>query len=131
MDWWKDYSKVIALATLVAGVVLLYTGETAIGATLVAAATGVGVGKFTNKKASGFLLVACLLACSACIAPSTPNAIIELQGTVYDRHDAYVLADETLQELDRRVYLRSTEVLRGYQTATAEKQLQNTPTGEK
>lgn len=35
-----------------------------------------------------------------------------LIGPVADRHDAYVQADKTLDETQKRVFLRSTELLR-------------------
>lgn len=68
--------------------------------------------KFIRRWALPLVL---LVGCVGCIAPRGTihvDNIGELIDTVSDRHDVYVLQDNELTDLQRHVYLRSTELLR-------------------
>ena len=66
------------------------------------------------------MLIACLLsiatlALGACSGPKSSvdaRAMSNVATPVMDRHDAYVNADESLSEVERSTYLRSTELMR-------------------
>ena len=113
MPWWKDYPKVLGLMMLVAGVILIYIGQKEIGIPLIAAATGVGLAR-TGPKKMVLLLFLLPLFCGSCVNPEIPESVQELNRAVYARHDAYVEHDTGLSDLEKRTYLRSTEILRGW-----------------
>lgn len=56
-----------------------------------------------------------LCALPSCQCPSTMVDATKLEpvvAKVLDRHDAYVAADQTLDELSKRTFLRSSELTR-------------------
>jgi hypothetical protein len=114
MEWWKDYSKVLGLAMLAAGLTLILVGYTDIGIPLLAAATGVALGKSGGTKVTGVLLLAVLaLPLAGCQTGMVRvDAIEPALTSVMERHDTYVKEDPNLTDLMKEIYLRTTELLR-------------------
>lgn len=115
MEWYKDYSKVIGILTFVSGLVLVLVGQEEVGIPLLAAASGVALGKTGGTKVAPVLLAGILaFGAMSCSAPRTisVDAIEPGLVEVLDRHDAYVKADQSLDELLKRIYLRTSELLR-------------------
>jgi hypothetical protein len=114
MEWWKDYSKVLGLAMLAAGLTLILVGNTDIGIPLLAAATGVALGKTGSTKVTGVLLLAVLALPLAGCHPGMVrvDAIEPALTGVMERHDTYVKEDPKLSELAKEIYLKTTELLR-------------------
>jgi len=114
MEWWKDYSKVIGILMLLAGLALVLVDQTEIGIPLLAAATGVALGKTGGTKVAGaLLLVVLFMPAMGCQKGMIHvDAIEPALTSVIERHDAYVKADQTLTELAKEIYLRTTELLR-------------------
>jgi hypothetical protein len=115
MEWWKDYSKVLGLAMFAAGLTLILTGFEEYGVPMLTAATGIAIGKTGGTKAASVLLVGVLaFSAMSCSAPRTISVDAIEPGLieVLDRHDKYVQADQSLDELLKRIYLRTSELLR-------------------
>jgi hypothetical protein len=53
--------------------------------------------------------LACLTSCTGMISAASVDPLIR---TVSDRHDAYVNGDQSLSQVQRETYLRSTTLLR-------------------
>lgn len=115
MAWYKDYKQVLSLLMFIAGVLLVVLGNEAVGIPLLAAASGVtlGAGKVGAKKILPLLLVGVLLVPMSCkISTLSVDAVAPAMEKIMDRHDAYVKADATLDEFLKKVYLRTSELMR-------------------
>lgn len=113
--WWESYQSVLGLLMLAAGLALTILGNVDVGVPLLAAATGVALGKSGSTKVAPVLLAGILaFGALSCSAPRTisVDAIEPGLVEVLDRHDAYVKADQSLDELLKRIYLRTSELLR-------------------
>lgn len=92
------------------GVTFVVTGVAALGVARGLAKIGSGP---PPPAAAGLLLAACLAFPGCCGAGAVrAEAIAPAVEKVSARHDAYVKADASLSEVDRRIFLRSTELLR-------------------
>jgi hypothetical protein len=67
-----------------------------------------------KTRASVFLSVPALLSLTGCCPQKTisADAIAGPLNRVSDRHDGYAEKDPDLDEVERRIYLRDTELLR-------------------
>lgn len=69
-----------------------------------------------RQKIAGIVCAAALLCLSGCLAPKrtvNADALTPTLGPVLERHDAYVSADESLDDLEKETYLRSSALLKG------------------
>jgi len=118
MGWLKDYRSVIGILSLIAGCIFVYIDRTDVGLMLISGSTGVAVGKIPKKGNGGGVTPAIIavfalsLAFAGCTTPISTPALNKLEINVFDRHDAYVNADQTLTGLDKKTFLRDTEILR-------------------
>jgi len=115
MEWYKDYSKVIGILMFLGGLSLVLVGQTEIGIPLLAAASGVALGKTGTTKVAPVLLAGILaFSVMSCSAPRmvSVDAIEPALTSVIERHDAYVQADSTLDTYLKTLYLRTTELLK-------------------
>jgi len=115
MEWYKDYSKVIGILMFLGGLSLVLVGQTEIGIPLLAAASGVALGKTGTTKVAPVLLAGILaFSVMSCSAPRmvSVDAIEPALVEVINRHDAYVQADSTLDTYLKTLYLRTTELLK-------------------
>lgn len=112
MEWYKDYSKVIGILMFVGGLALVLVGQEEVGIPLLAAASGVALGKTGGTKVAGALLL-CLLIMPGCQSGMIHVSALEpaLEGVI-ERHDTYVKADPGLSESMKALYLRTTELLK-------------------
>jgi len=121
MEWYKSFESVSKLLILGAGLVLLFTGETEIGMALLGSSGFLMAAKVADNKKNGkggaagmILLMAVLfIGSTGCgMLQELPGEVIDLNMSVYDVHDDYVLKDPDLDEFDRQQLLRSTAILR-------------------
>lgn len=113
--WWENYQSVLGLLMLAAGLTLVLVGQEEIGIPLLAAATGVALGKSGSTKVAPVLLAGILaFGAMSCSAPRTVSvdAIEPGLELIMQRHDEYVKADQSLDEFLKDVYLRSTKLIR-------------------
>jgi len=113
--WWENYQSVLGLLMLAAGLTLTIIGNTEVGIPLLAAATGIGLGKTGTTKVAPVLLAGILaFSVMSCSAPRmvSVDAIEPALVEVINRHDAYVQADSTLDTYLKTLYLRTTELLK-------------------
>ena len=113
--WYADYSKVIGILMFLGGLSLVLVGQTEIGIPLLAAASGVALGKTGTTKVAPVLLAGILaFSVMSCSAPRmvSVDAIEPALVEVINRHDAYVQADSTLDTYLKTLYLRTTELLK-------------------
>ena len=113
MPFYKDYKQVLSLLMFIAGVVLIILKNESIGIPLLAAATGVTLGKFGGKSKALLLAALLLIPLSGCKTNMVSVEAIKPGLTqVLDRHDAYVKADAKLEDFLKKVYLRTSELIR-------------------
>lgn len=113
--WYQDYSKVLGLLSFIAGIALIVMKNEEIGVPLVAAATGIALGKVGGAKIAPVFLAGVLAFSAFSCAPARHISVDAVEPAlieVLDRHDTYVNADESLPEFIKNLYLRTTELLR-------------------
>jgi hypothetical protein len=136
MPWYQNFNNILSLMLIPAGLALIFWGnpEQAVygpwllfyvvgsAGTLAGSKVGSIMGGKKPPPAASFLLFFGLAAFSmGCVGFNTiPPDVYDLNLQVYDRHDKYIENDQTLDELDRRTYLRSTNILRKYLEANAD-----------
>jgi hypothetical protein len=113
MDWITKNWKLLTSGVLVlAGIGFMAFGQYEIGGGLLVAA---GVPYMPLKKGTAALLLTAALVLPTTGCKSHMINVDALEGglvKVLDRHDAYVKADTSLEDLVKQVYLRSTELIR-------------------
>lgn len=124
MPWYKSFEQVSKLLILGAGLILLFMGETEIGMALLGSSGALVIAGAADKKRKDgkggssvpmilFLAgILCLGSMGCGMLQELPGEVIDLNLSVYDVHDDYVLKDSDLDEFDRQQLLRSTAILR-------------------
>ena len=107
---------IFALVMLGAGVMLCVV-ETEYGDQgpwLISFAAGAVFGVAKKPGGVAKLLLLSVILCAGCVGPQVDEDFIFLTEKAFDRHDAYVTEDATLQPLEKEAYLEETAACREY-----------------
>jgi hypothetical protein len=114
---------IFAMLMLVGGVVLCIAttpyGDQ--GPWLISFAAGAVFGVAKKPGSAAKLLLLSALLCVGCVGPQLDPGFVSLTNKIFDRHDAYVTEDTTLQQLEEEAYLEETSACREYLNAVQTK----------